>query len=162
MPERKEKMVTIEKSCEILASVEGVWDIVSDTDRDQEYWTALRDIKVISKEGSTVVREADVGPRAFSHRSKQTLVLDPKKSIKLTMSGEPMRGERSLTLVPLGKNNTRVDVSWSFELLDVPGFVVSLVKGQISKATDEALKRIKAEAEATAKSMRASRQVSAR
>jgi len=140
-------MITIDKSCEMPSSVDRVWEIVSDTDKDETYWTALRDIKVLRKEGNTIEREASVGPRGFSHASRQTLVLDPKKSIKLTMTGAPMAGERNLVLVPLGKNNTRIEVSWRFEVKDVPGFVQGLVKGQISKATEEALKRIKEEAE---------------
>ena len=70
--------------------------------------------------------------------TRQTLVLDPRKSIKLTMAGAPMTGERNLVLVPLGKNKTRIDVSWRFQVNDVPGFVQGIVRGQISKATEEA------------------------
>jgi carbon monoxide dehydrogenase subunit G len=140
-------MITIDKSCEIPSSVDRVWDIVSDTDKDETYWTALRDVKVLRKEGNTIEREANVGPRAFAHKSRQTLVLDPKKSIKLTMAGATMAGERNLVLVPLGKTNTRIDVSWRFEVKDAPGFVQVLVKRQISKATEEALDRIKEETE---------------
>src|SRR5438128_1957680 len=140
-------MISIQKSCEVLSSVDRVWEIVSDTGNDERYWTALRDVKVLSNEGNRIEREANVGPRAFSNKSHQTLVLDPKKSIKLTMAGATMAGERSLVLVPLGKNNTRIDVSWIFEVKEVPGFVQGLVKGQISKATEEALKKIKEEAE---------------
>jgi uncharacterized protein YndB with AHSA1/START domain len=140
-------MVTIEKSCEILSSVDRVWEIMSDTDQDQQYWGAIRDVKVIKKDGNTIEREAMVGPRAFAHKSRQTLVLDPKKSIELTMTGEALAGERKIVLVPMGKNSTRVDVLWKLEVKDVPGFVQNIVKGQISKATDEALKKIKIEAE---------------
>jgi hypothetical protein len=139
-------MITIDKSCEIPSSVDRVWDIVSDTDKDETYWTALRDIKVLRKEGNTIEREANVGPRAFARKSRQTLVLNPKRSIELTMAGESMEGGRKIVLVPLGKNSTRVDVSWTLEVKDVPGFVQGIVKGQISKATEEALKKVKLEA----------------
>jgi hypothetical protein len=141
------KMIKIDRSCEILSDVDRVWDIISDTDRDEEYWTALRDIKVLSKSGNIIEREATTGPRGFSHTSHQTLVLDPKKSIKLTMAGEPMTGERNLVLVPLSRDSTRVDVSWAFEVKGVPSFVQGIVKGQISRVTDEGLKKIKEEAE---------------
>jgi hypothetical protein len=63
------------------------------------------------------------------------------------MAGATMAGERNLVLVPLGKTNTRIDVSWRFEVKDAPGFVQVLVKRQISKATEEALDRIKEETE---------------
>jgi hypothetical protein len=63
-----DKMITIDKSCEIPSSVDRVWEIVSDTDKDETYWTALRDIKVLRKEGNTIEREANVGPRAFAQK----------------------------------------------------------------------------------------------
>jgi|SRR5271169_479282 len=140
-------MVTIEKSCEILSSVDRVWELISDTDEDQEYWGAIRDIKVLKRDGNTIEREAVVGPRAFAQKSRQTLVLDPKKSIRMTMTGEGMTGERQVVLVPMGKNGTRVDVSWKLEVKNVPGFVQAIVKNQISKATEDALKKFKNEAE---------------
>jgi ribosome-associated toxin RatA of RatAB toxin-antitoxin module len=140
-------MVTIEKSCEMLARVERVWELISDTERDPEYWGAIRDVNVLKKEGNTIEREATVGPRAFAQKSRQTIMLDPMKSIELTMKGEGMSGDRKIVLVPMGKNSTRVDVSWHLEVKDAPGFVQNIVKGQISKATEEALKRFKREAE---------------
>jgi hypothetical protein len=139
-------MTNILKSREMHASVDHVWGIMSQTDDDQKYWTAIRDVKVLSKSGNTIEREATVGPSGFGHRSRQTIILDPKKSIKLTMSGNPMTGERSIILVPLGKNSTRVDVEWNLELKDVPGFVEGIVKNQISKATEKALAKIAEEA----------------
>jgi len=140
-------MVTIEKSCEMLASVDLVWELISDTDRDQEYWGAIRDIKVLKREGNTIEREATVGPRAFAQKSRQTLVLDPKKSIELTMTGEGMGGERKIILVSTGEDSTRVDVSWNLEVKNVPGFVQGILRAQISKATEDALKKFKNEAE---------------
>lgn len=140
-------MVTIDRTCDILADVDRVWTLIADTDKDQEYWGAIRDIKVIKRDANTVQREATVGPRAFAQKSVQTLVFDPKKSIGLTMTGEGMTGERMIVFVPTGKNSTRVDVSWTLEVKGVPGFVQNIVKGQISKATEDALKRFKREAE---------------
>jgi len=140
-------MITIERSCEIISNVDRVWELVSDTDKDEAYWGAIKDIKVLKRDGNTIEREAVVGPRAFARKSRQTLVLDPKKSINLTMAGESMSGERRLILVPMGKNSVRVDVTWKLEVKDVPGFVQGIVKGQISKATENALKKFKKEAE---------------
>jgi carbon monoxide dehydrogenase subunit G len=140
-------MITIDKTCEILSNVDRVWELLSDTDRDEQHWGAIRDIKVIKREGNTIEREAMVGPGAFARKSRQTLVLEPKRSIGMTMAGEGMGGERNIILVPTGENSTRVDVSWSLEVKGVPGFVQNIVKSQISKATDAALKKIKKEAE---------------
>ena len=145
-------MVAIDKSCEILSSVDRVWDLISDTDKDQDYWGAIRDVKVLKREGNAIEREATVGPRAFAQKSRQTIVLDPKKSIGLTINGDSMAGERRIVLTPTGENSTRVDVSWKLEVRDVPGFVQGIVRGQIAKATEDALKKFKTEAEGAASS----------
>jgi len=133
------------------ASVDRVWDLVSETDEDHKYWNSIRDIKVIRRTEDTVEREASVGPPAFGHRSRQTLVFEPKKSVRLTMTGETMTGERTIVLVPVGKNSTRVDVEWHFEMKSVPGFVGGIVKNQISGATEKALAKIAGDAERAAK-----------
>ncbi len=145
-------MISISKSRDVRASIDWVWGIMSNTDDDEKYWNAIREVRVIRRGENTIEREASVGPSAFSHRSLQTITLDPKKSIKLTMNGNPMEGERTIVLVPLGKNSTRIDVEWRFELKDVPGFVGSLVKGQILRATDGALTKIAEQAERAAES----------
>jgi uncharacterized protein YndB with AHSA1/START domain len=59
-------MITIEKSAEMRSSVDRVWDIISDTEKDEQYWGAIRDIKILKRDGNTIEREAVVGPRAFA------------------------------------------------------------------------------------------------
>jgi ribosome-associated toxin RatA of RatAB toxin-antitoxin module len=144
------ELVKISKSREMLTSVDKAWDLISDVDNDSKYWSQIRDIKVTKAEGNIVERDAIVGPKTFSHKSHQVLVFDPKKTIKLTMTGGPMDGERTITFVPLGKNNTRIEVEWELELKEVPGFVQTIVKGQIGKATDNALERLAKELETRA------------
>lgn len=138
----------ISKSREVLSSVDRVWELFTQTDSDPKYWAQIRDVKVLKAEGNTVEREATVGPKTFAQKSHQVVVFDPKKTIRLTMKGGTMDGERVITLVPMGKNSTRVDVEWELKLRDVPGFVQTIVKGQISKTTESALEKIAKEAEA--------------
>jgi Polyketide cyclase / dehydrase and lipid transport len=140
-------LIAIKRTRDVASSVDRVWEIISNTDEDQKYWTNIRDIKVLSRDGDTTEREANVGPRAFSHTTRQTLILDAKRSISLTFKGDSIVGGRTMVLVPGGENATRIDVAWEFELKDVPGFVQGIVKNQISKATDDALSKIAAEAE---------------
>jgi hypothetical protein len=37
-------VVTIRKDSEMFANVDRIWEIISETDNDQKYWTAIRDI----------------------------------------------------------------------------------------------------------------------
>jgi hypothetical protein len=135
----------IQKSCEIFSSVDRVWGLVSKIEDDEKYWGAIKDAKILRREGNTVEREATVGLR--DHKTRQTIVFDPKKSIRLTLVGDGVRGERTINLVPMGKTSTRVDVAWKMEVLGVPGFVEVLVNRQLTKVTEEALERFKKEAE---------------
>lgn len=138
----------IEASSVIHADVSRVWDVFSDTERDEEYWGAIKEIKVIKREGNMLQRKATVGPR--HHETDQTLVFDPKKSIQLDFVGEGIRGQRRITLVSQGEESSRVDVLWEVEVSGVPGFVRGLVESSISKATEDALKKLKQKAESLA------------
>jgi uncharacterized protein YndB with AHSA1/START domain len=143
-------MLTISKSREVHAAVDSVWAILSDTDNDPKYWTNIRDVKVTGRDGNRIEREANVGPRAFSQKSRQTLLLDPKKSIKLTMTAEALDGERVMLVVPVAADTTRIDVTWNLTPTGVPTFVQGIVKNQIAKATEDALAKIAKEAESMA------------
>ncbi len=141
-----EPMVVLSKNRVIRAGVDEVWDVLTDSPNEQRYWANVRDIKVLRTSGNTVEREATVGPKAFNQRTKQTLVFSPKRSINLSMSGETIAGERAIIVSPVTSDETRVEVVWSLQLQGVPGFVEGIVGGQISKVTEDALKKI---AEAT-------------
>ncbi len=145
------KTLKISKSREMLSGVDRVWELFADTDSDPKNWSQISDVRVLNSKGNTLEREATSGPKAFSRRSRQVLFFDPKKTIKLSISGGSMDGERTITLVPMGRNVTRVDVEWDLSLKDVPVFVQTTVTGQISKATESALEKIAEKAEATSR-----------
>jgi uncharacterized protein YndB with AHSA1/START domain len=134
--------IAVATSREIRAGVERVWDILVDWENERKYWTNERDVKVLSSGPSTIEREAIVGPRGFAQKTKQKIVLDPKKSIRLSLRGDQIEGERTILLVPKSRSQTRVEVAWVLELDGVPGFVEGIVKNQIVKVTDEALKKV--------------------
>ena len=135
-------MVVVVKSREMKASLDRVWEALVDWADEGKYWTNVRDVIVLKSEGLTVEREATVGPRGFSQKTRQTVVLQPKKSISLSFHGDGISGERTILVVPSADGVTKVDVAWSFELKDVPGFVEGIVKNQIAKVTEGALKKI--------------------
>ena len=142
-------MITITKSREVSSPIESVWDMLTNSDSEQKYWPALKNIKILSRKGNTIEREATVsrGP-VGNAKSLQTLVVDPKKSIALTMTKGPMLGTRKITLSPLGEGRVRIDVMWQFEVKGIPGFAQGFVEDNISEGTDRALSAIAKEAEA--------------
>ncbi len=117
---------------------------------EQKYWEGLKDVKVLSRNENTIEREATIsrGPLGNA-KSLQTLVLEPKKAVRLTMRKGPMLGTRVITLSPLGENKTKIEVAWDFEMKGVPGFALGFVKDNISEGTDKALELIAKKAERT-------------
>ncbi len=142
-------MVVIVKNREIKSNVDRVWEALTDWGNERKYWTNVRDIKVLKSDGLVVEREATVGPRGFSQKTKQTVRLEPKKSISLSFQGDGISGERTIVVIPLADGSTKVDVAWSLDLRDVPGFVEGIVKNQIAKVTEEALEKIAEASERT-------------
>jgi len=132
----------ITKNREVRAGVDRIWEILVDWENERKYWTNERDIKVLSSGGNVIEREATVGPRGFAQKTRQKIVLDPKRSIRLSLEGEQIAGERTIVLTPMSKNETRVEVAWDLVLDGVPGFVEGIVKNQVAKVTEDALRKV--------------------
>lgn len=134
-------LVLIRKSREVNASMDLIWSVISEVDNDSEYWKGLSSIHNIRKEDNLIEREVKVG--FMGSRGRQTIKLNPKESIVLTMSKGPLKGFRIINLIPLdGGKKTKIDVSWDFEFSGVPIFARAFVKAQIEEGTKEALERI--------------------
>jgi uncharacterized protein YndB with AHSA1/START domain len=142
-------METINASREVRASTEKVWEVVSDVDRDPEYWNGMSSLHNIRKDGNITERSVVVG--FMGHTGFQKVELHPKGSIELTMTKGPMKGSRQIRLIPLDTGGrTRIDVSWKFQFSGVPVFARAFVKSQLEGTTKEALERIAKAAEKTA------------
>jgi hypothetical protein len=126
------------------ASLDRLWEIVSDVDNEPKYYDGLNSVKNLSRIGNVIEREVVVG--YLNHQGRQTVTLCPKASVEVKMTKGPMIGTRITTLSPLTDSNTRVDVSWRIEFR-VPTFVRGMVKREVEKGTENALDRIAREAE---------------
>jgi ribosome-associated toxin RatA of RatAB toxin-antitoxin module len=140
---------SVSKRREIFSKVDDIWDLVSDLGNEGSYWSGYGDVKVVSRQEQVV--EIEVSFAGLENaRGRELHMLDPKKSIATKLSGGPIVGERSLVLVPMGRNSTRVDVEWRFEPMSIPKFASDLVGQHIAKQTEEALNRIEESARRTA------------
>jgi ribosome-associated toxin RatA of RatAB toxin-antitoxin module len=133
-------MVVIAEAVEVDASADEVWDIVSDVDRDPEYWNGLTSIRNIRKEGNLIEREVLVG--FMGRKGTQRIELVPKEFIQLTMIDGPLRGSREIRLVPLGAERTKIDISWDIQFSAIPDFAQGFVRSRLEEGTREALERI--------------------
>ena len=142
-------MPTISEVREVDASADEVWDIISDVDRDPEYWSGLTSVRNIRKEGCLTEREVVVG--FMGRKGTQRIELFPKGSIQLTMLDGPLRGTREIKLVPLGPRRTKIDVSWDIQFSAIPVFAQGFVRSRLEEGTREALDKIAKAAEARRK-----------
>ncbi|HKW04327.1 MAG TPA: SRPBCC family protein [Nitrososphaerales archaeon] len=140
-------MVSINASVEVNASSERIWSIISDIDREPEFWKGLNSARITKREGSVIEREVDVG--FMGHTGHQIIKLDLNNSkIEVEMTSGPLIGSRTMKLVPLQNGaNTRLESSWNFSFSKVPIFARGFVKSQIESVTKNALEKIAIEAE---------------
>jgi ribosome-associated toxin RatA of RatAB toxin-antitoxin module len=134
-------MVRISEVREVDASTDEVWDLLSDVDKDPEYWSGLASIRNVRKEGNLIQREVVVG--FMGRTGTQRIQLVPKESIQLTMIDSPLRGSREIKLTKLGTKRTRIDVSWDIEFSEIPVFAQGFVRARLEEGTREALDKMK-------------------
>jgi carbon monoxide dehydrogenase subunit G len=137
-------MVRIEVSKEINAPLPSVWNIASDLDNEPKYWHGTKSVKNISKEANRITREVII---AFKNsKCMETVVLDPMKSIEISITDGPMKGTKTITLNEM-KGKTKVDVVWDIKLSGMMSMFTGMVKGHIEQGTQDALERIRVDAE---------------
>lgn len=133
-------MVTIKDSREISAPLDKIWDIISDVDNEPKYWPGINSVRNISKNGNIIEREATVGFR--NAKSKQTVILQPKKSVTTKMSEGPMIGTKVTTLTPIEDKKTKIEVTWDFRLDGIPVLFREGAQRAITTGTKKAFDRI--------------------
>ena len=145
----------IKASREISASIDRVWNVVSDIDNETKYWSTFKAIKNINMTASnmtanTTEREVTLvtGPlgETITH---QFVTVNPEQFVVETNITEgPVTGNRILTLSPSSNANaTRIDVFWNVDMSGIPIFGKDFAKDGIMRTTEEALGRIAAELE---------------
>jgi carbon monoxide dehydrogenase subunit G len=138
-------MVSIKASRSVSSSVDRVWEVVSDVDRDTEYWKGISSISNVRKEENLVERTVKVG--FLGNGGYQIIKLNPKTSIELVMTKGPLKGSRRMKLTSDHDGKTQLEVAWDFQFSQVPIFARPFVKSQIEGATHEALEKIAQAAE---------------
>lgn len=133
--------IEIEREKTGSADVASLWSALTDFSKESDYWTNIRNVRVIEENGNTVKREAVVGPRGFGMKTFQTLTFDLGKSFDVEISGDRVTGKREISLREENER-TKIIVKWMLDIGDAPGFVKSIVTTQLGKATEKALEKI--------------------
>jgi hypothetical protein len=124
----------------IEASQDSIWNIISDVDREPEFWQGTKSIKNIRKNGNVIEREAVIAFR--NSICKEVITLNPKNSVEKKITDGAIIGTKNIVITPIGTNKTQVDVQWDIRVKGIFGLFKGLIKKHISEGTEDALHRI--------------------
>jgi polyketide cyclase/dehydrase/lipid transport protein len=133
-------MVDFRITKQIEASQDSIWNIISDVDREPEFWHGTKSIKNIRKNGNLIEREAVIAFR--NSICKEVITLNPKNSVEKKITDGAITGTKNIVLTPIETNKTRVDVQWDIRVKGIFGLFRGLIKKHISEGTEDALHRI--------------------
>ena len=137
-------MATIVVQTEINATLEKVWEVISDIDNEPKFWKGTKSVKTISKEGDIIKREITIAFR--DQKCLQEIQLKPKESIRAKFTKGILNGTKIITLIP--KNNSvLIETSWDIKLSGMMNMFTAVIKNHIKSGTEQALKSIKEEIE---------------
>lgn len=133
-------MVLIHASRDIPASLDSIWNVIADIDKEPEFWHGTKSIRNINKQGNTVEREVVLAFR--NSVCREIVELDPKNSVNIKIMEGPIKGKKAITLTTIENNTTRINVEWDIKVNGIFGIFTGMIKKHILKGTEEALDRI--------------------
>lgn len=73
---------------------------------------------------------------------KETVTIDPMKSVTTEITDGPMKGRKTVVINADGQNASVVDVDWDIRLSGFMSIFSKMVKKHILEGTNDALERI--------------------
>ena len=137
-------MATIVVQTEINATIEKVWEVISDIDNEPKFWKGTKEVKTLSTEGDTIKREITIAFR--DQKCLQEIQLKPKESIIAKFTKGILNGTKIITLIPKS-NSVLIETSWDIKLSGMMNMFTGVIKNHIKSGTEQALKSIKEEIE---------------
>ena len=89
-------MATINAVVEISASVDKVWDIISDLDNEPKFWRGTKETRIISRDGNVVTREITIVFR--DSKCMQKVTIQPKEKIYAEFTEGIIKGSKTLKI----------------------------------------------------------------
>ena len=137
-------MTIINSTIDINASIEKVWNIISDLDNEPKFWKGTKESRTISKDGNVIVREIIIAFR--DSKCMQKITLYPKEKIYAEFTDGMLKGSKTLNLKSK-ENSLWLEVEWDIKMTGLAGMFTGMLKGHVKGGTEQALELIKLEAE---------------
>ena len=137
-------MTIINSSIDINASIEKVWNVISDLDNEPKFWKGTKESRTISKDGNVVVREIIIAFR--DSKCMQKITLYPKEKIYAEFTDGILKGSKTLNLESK-ESSLWLEVEWDIKMTGLAGMFTGMIKRHVKGGTEQALELIKLEAE---------------
>ena len=137
-------MATIVIQTEINATLEKVWEVISDIDNEPKFWKGTKEVKTLSTEGDTIKREITIAFR--DQKCLQEIQLKPKESIIAKFTKGILNGTKIITLIPKS-DSVIIETSWDIKLSGMMNMFTGVIKNHIKSGTEQAMNSIKEEIE---------------
>ena len=137
-------MAIINSSIDVNASIEKVWNIISDLDNEPKFWKGTKESRTISKDGNVIVREIIIAFR--DSKCMQKITLYPKEKIYAEFTNGILKGSKTLNLKSK-ENSLWLEVEWDIKMTGLAGMFTGMIKRHVKGGTEQALELIKLEAE---------------
>ena len=137
-------MAIIDTSVDINASVDKVWDIISDLDNEPKFWKGTKETRIISRDGNVVTREITIAFR--DSKCMQKITIQPKEKIYAEFTKGIIKGSKTLTLKPKD-GSSLLEANCDVKMSGLVGMFTSMIKKHIRSGTEQALESIKQKAE---------------
>jgi carbon monoxide dehydrogenase subunit G len=137
-------MATIQVEIEINASIDKVWDVVSDIDNEPKFWKGTKEVKNISKDENIIKREVTIAFR--DQKCLQEVKIYPKEKIEARFTKGIIDGEKIVSLTPKDEK-TILSTYWDIRLTGMMGMFTGMIKKHIKSGTEQAMQSIKEEIE---------------
>jgi len=137
-------MTIINSSIDINASIEKVWNIISDLDNEPKFWKGTKESRTISKDGNVVVREIIIAFR--DSKCMQKITIYPKEKIHAEFTDGILKGSKTLNLKSK-ESSLWLEVEWDIKMTGLAGMFTGMIKRHVKGGTEQALELIKLKAE---------------
>ena len=141
-----EALILIDASISINASVDKVWDIISDLDNEPKFWKGTKDTRTISRDGNIITREIIIAFR--DSKCMQKITMQPKEKIHAEFTEGIIRGSKTLSIKPKD-GGSLLEANWDVKMSGLAGMFTGMIKKHIRSGTEQAIESIKKQAESS-------------
>ena len=142
-------MGEIKAAIEINASLDKVWEVVSDLDKDTKFWTAITSLRNLSRENNEIKREVTL---AKVNKCLQTITIYPKEKIHTEWTKGVINGAKDI-LLTARIGTTYLEVVLNYKFTGMAGFMSGKITKDVKNEVERAVEFIKAKAEGVDKSL---------